>query len=101
MTASILIAIALALSTTVLILLSIKWCLPRSKMTKILVAGLLLGALGGFAATSWLPSAVSALVATGVQAAVYVLTLAWLFYRDPERTPPLTCAPLFLRPTAR
>jgi phosphatidylserine decarboxylase len=80
---------AIILGSLVLGLMSWKWCLPKDRSPAIIALSVLLALVCGLllyqAGFSWSVT----FVLTGIcQVGVFVGTILWLFYRDPERTVP-------------
>jgi phosphatidylserine decarboxylase len=83
------VAVAVALCSVVLVLLSWKWCLPINKTIPIIGLGAVVAFLFGMKLQQldyswWIIWGVIGLV----QVAVYVGIILWLFFRDPDRKVP-------------
>lgn len=81
--------ISLALGVIILVLLSIKWCLPAKPALILIVLGSAIGAAAGW----WMSTLETAAPAAPVfalvaQAGGYLAGMAYCFYRDPDRTTP-------------
>jgi phosphatidylserine decarboxylase len=77
------------LGVLTLTLASVKWCLPASRWTSIVVLATILGALGALGADrSGLTPWMTVLLVWALQGTSFVTIVVWMFFRDPERAIP-------------
>jgi phosphatidylserine decarboxylase len=77
------------LNTVILGLLSRKWCLPLNRSAVIITLTAVVAFLTGWQTQqAGFPTWLAFLITGGVQLALYLGCLLWLFYRDPDRVSP-------------
>lgn len=81
--------VVLAIGIGLQVAASRKWCFQAYKAAWLIAGGTALGAAAAYAANmlGW-PGLLTAAAAFGAQMAGFIGLIAFLFYRDPERTPP-------------
>lgn len=81
--------LAVGLGSLLLVLISLKWCLPRGRSTILIVLAASVGLAGG-AVLMWIGVTwpLTFLLIGVLQACIFIGALTWLFYRDPDRVAP-------------